>query len=437
MGQTMAEKILARGAGLDSVSPGDIVEVALDLVMTNDVTAPLSIQEFKKTGLEQVFDPSKVVFVPDHFVPAKDIRSAENAKIMREFAKQQGTIYFELGRAGIEHVVLPENGLTLPGQIIIGADSHTCTYGAFNAFSTGMGSTDIAAAMATGTTWIRVPPTLKLHYTGTLPEGIGGKDLILHTIGKIGVDGGLNMVLEFSGPVIEQLPQDDRIAMCNMAIEAGADTGIFPYDETMRAWLANVTDRPYEPVESDPDAEYAEVVEIDVTNLKPVVALPHLPSNVHDADSIEDMWIDQVVIGSCTNGRLGDLRAAAEVIKGRQVHPDVRLIVIPGSQQVHRDAAREGIDQIFMEAGAIFSTSTCGPCLGGYMGVIANGERCVSTTNRNFRGRMGHRKAEIILTGPAVAASSAVMGKVAAPYQLPPVGAPIASRPALAGMEAD
>lgn len=415
----MTEKILARGAGVDKVTPGDIVEVALDLVMTNDVTAPLSIQEFKKTGLENVFDPQKVVFVPDHFVPAKDIRSADNAKIMREFAHQQGTLYFELGRAGIEHVVLPENGLTLPGQIIIGADSHTCTYGAFNAFSTGMGSTDIAASMATGTTWIRVPPAIKIVYTGTLPEDIGGKDLILHTIGQIGVDGGLNMSLEFTGPVIEQLPQDDRIAMCNMAIEAGADTGIFPFDDITKEWLDKVTDKPYEPVHSDPDAEYAQVIEIDVTNLKPVVALPHLPSNVHNAEDIEDMTIDQVVIGSCTNGRLSDLRAAAKVLEGREVHPRVRLIVIPGSQQVHRDASKEGLDDIFMEAGAVFSTSTCGPCLGGYMGVIADGERCVSTTNRNFRGRMGHRKAEIILCGPAVAAASAVLGKVAAPSQLP------------------
>jgi 3-isopropylmalate/(R)-2-methylmalate dehydratase large subunit len=418
MGQTMTEKILARGAGVDRVTPGDIVEVALDLVMTNDVTAPLSIREFQKTGLEKVFDPQKVVFVPDHFVPAKDIRSAENAKIMREFAHEQGTLYFELGRAGIEHVVLPENGLTLPGQIIIGADSHTCTYGAFNAFSTGMGSTDVAAAMATGTTWIRVPPALKLVYTGTLPDDVGGKDLILHTIGKIGVDGGLNMSLEFTGPVIDKLPQDDRIAMANMSIEAGADTGIFPFDEITKAWLDQVTDRAYEPVYADSDAAYADVVEIDVTGLRPVVALPHLPSNVHPADEITDMPINQVVIGSCTNGRLSDLRAAAEVIKGREVHPNVRLIVIPGSQRVHREASREGLDEIFMEAGAVFSTSTCGPCLGGYMGVIADGERCVSTTNRNFRGRMGHRSAEIILAGPRVAAASAVLGRVASPSQL-------------------
>lgn len=414
----MAEKILARGAGQESVTAGDILEVAVDLVMTNDITAPLSIDEFKKTGLKSVFDPQKVVFVPDHFVPAKDIRSAENAKIMREFAYEQGTLYFELGRAGIEHVVLPENGLTLPGDIIIGADSHTCTYGAFNAYSTGMGSTDIAAAMATGTTWIRVPSTIKLHYTGTLPPGVGGKDLILHTIGLIGVDGGLNSVLEFTGPVIDALPQDDRIAMCNMAIEAGADTGIFPFDETMRAWLEPVAKRAYEPIVSDPDAEYARVVEIDVSNLRPVVALPHLPSNVRFADEVEDMLIEQVVIGSCTNGRLSDLRNAAEVLRGRTVHPKVRLIVIPGSQEVHRQASREGLVDVFLDAGAIFSTSTCGPCLGGYMGVIADGERCVSTTNRNFRGRMGHRRAEIILAGPQVAAASAVLGKVAAPSQL-------------------
>ena len=337
---------------------------------------------------------------------------------MREFAHEQGTLYFELGRAGIEHVVLPENGLTLPGDIIIGADSHTCTYGAFNCFSTGMGSTDIAAAMATGTTWVRVPPTLKLVYTGTLPDDVGGKDLILYTIGQIGVDGGLNKVLEFTGPVIDKLPQDDRIAMCNMAIEAGADTGVFPFDETTRAWLDPVANRQYESVESDADADYAEVVEIDVTNLKPVVALPHLPSNVHPADSIEDMPINQVVIGSCTNGRLSDLRAAAEVLRGHEVHPSVRLIVIPGSQKVHREASREGLDEIFMDAGAVFSTSTCGPCLGGYMGVIADGERCVSTTNRNFRGRMGHRSAEIVLAGPKVAAASAVLGRVASPSQL-------------------
>lgn len=429
MGATMTEKILARGAGRDSVTPGEIVEVNLDMVMTNDVTAPLSIKEFQKTGLDRVFDPQKVVMVPDHFVPAKDIRSAENAKIMREFAHQQGTLYYELGRAGIEHVVLPENGLTLPGDIIIGADSHTCTYGAFNCFSTGMGSTDIAAAMATGTTWVRVPPTLKIVYTGTLPADIGGKDLILHTIGKIGVDGGLNMVLEFTGPVIEQLPQDDRIAMCNMAIEAGADTGVFPFDDITRQWLAQYTDKEYEPVHSDPDAEYEQVVEIDVTNLRPVVALPHLPSNVHAADSIDDMEIQQVVIGSCTNGRISDLREAAKVLEGRQVHPEVRLIVIPGSQQVHKIASREGLVDIFMDAGAVFSTSTCGPCLGGYMGVIADGERCVSTTNRNFRGRMGHRKAEIILAGPQVAAASAVLGRVGAPSQLGPVpepaGAPV------------
>lgn len=418
MGATMAEKILARGAGLDSVRAGDIVEVNVDLVMTNDVTAPLSIEEFKKIGLASVFDPQKVVFVPDHFVPAKDIRSAENAKIMREFAYEQGTLYFELGRAGIEHVVLPENGLTLPGEIIIGADSHTCTYGAFNCYSTGMGSTDIAAAMATGTTWIRVPPSIKLVYTGTLPADVGGKDLILHTIGLIGVDGGLNSVLEFTGPVIDALPQDDRIAMCNMAIEAGADTGIFPYDETMRAWLEPVATRPYDAVASDPDAEYLQVVEIDVTNLRPVVALPHLPSNVRFADEVDDMSIEQVVIGSCTNGRLSDLRAAAEVLRGHTVHPKVRLIVIPGSQEVHRQASREGLVDVFLDAGAIFSTSTCGPCLGGYMGVIADGERCVSTTNRNFRGRMGHRRAEIILAGPMVAAASAVLGKVAAPGQL-------------------
>jgi 3-isopropylmalate/(R)-2-methylmalate dehydratase large subunit len=418
MGMTMTDKILARAAGRRTVEPGEIIEVAVDLVMTNDITAPLSIAEFKKLGLERVFDPQKVVFVPDHFVPAKDIKAAEQSKIMREFALAQGAIYFEIGRAGIEHVVLPENGLTLPGQVIIGADSHTCTYGAFNCFATGMGSTDIAAAMALGTTWVRVPPTIKFVYTGTLPPDVGGKDLILYTIGQIGVDGALYAVMEFTGEVIDDLPMDDRIAMANMAIEAGAKTGIFGFDEKTREWLARVTDKPYEPVESDPDARYQQVIEFDVSNLRPLVALPHLPSNVYPADEIKDLSIDQVVIGSCTNGRLSDLRIAAEILKGRQVHPRVRCIVVPGSQEVARQATREGLADIFLEAGAVFSTSTCGPCLGGYMGVLAKGERCVSTTNRNFRGRMGHREAEIILAGPAVAAASAVLGRVASPAQL-------------------
>jgi 3-isopropylmalate/(R)-2-methylmalate dehydratase large subunit len=414
----MSEKILAKGAGRDEVIPGEIVEVAVDLVMTNDITAPLSIAEFKKTGLQSVFDPQKVVFVPDHFVPAKDIKSAEQAKIMREFAKEQGTIYFEIGRAGIEHVVLPENGLTLPGDIIIGADSHTCTYGAFNAFSTGMGSTDSAAAMARGTTWVRVPESIKFVSTGTLPEGIGGKDLILHTIGLVGVDGALNSVMEFTGPVIDALPLDARITMANMAIEAGGDTGIFAFDDKTKAFLDGVTTRTYTHYESDADAHYARVVEIDVTNLKPVVALPHLPSNVHVADEVGDMPIHQVVIGSCTNGRLSDLRVVAEILRGRQVHPDVRCIIIPGSQEVAKHAHKEGLADVFMDAGAIWSTSTCGPCLGGYMGVLAKGERCLSTTNRNFRGRMGHREAEVILAGPQVAAASAVLGRVGSPAGL-------------------
>ncbi|CCF82710.1 3-isopropylmalate dehydratase large subunit [Nitrolancea hollandica] len=418
MGQTMAEKILSRAAGRPSVTTGEIVEVDVDLVMTNDITAPLSISEFRKTGLERVFDPQKVVFVPDHFVPAKDIKAAEQAKIMREFAREQGTIYFEIGRAGIEHVVLPENGLTLPGQVIIGADSHTCTYGAFNAFSTGMGSTDIAAAMALGTTWVRVPPTIKFVYSGELPEDIGGKDLILHTIGQIGVDGAHYAVMEFTGEVIDNLPMDDRIAMANMAIEAGAKTGIFAFDDKTRDWLTAVTDKVLEPVSSDPDAVYQQVIEFDVSNLKPLVALPHLPSNVHAADEITDMPIHQVVIGSCTNGRLSDLREVAKILEGRQVHPDVRCIVIPGSQEVAKQATKEGLADIFMDAGAIFSTSTCGPCLGGYMGVLAKGERCVSTTNRNFRGRMGHRESEVILTGPRVAAASAILGRVGSPAQL-------------------
>jgi 3-isopropylmalate/(R)-2-methylmalate dehydratase large subunit len=418
MGMTMAEKILARAAGRRRVEPGEIIEVAVDLVMTNDITAPLSIAEFKKLGVERVFDPKKVVFVPDHFVPAKDIKAAEQSKIMREFALEQGAIYFEIGRAGIEHVVLPEHGLTRPGMVIIGADSHTCTYGAFNAFATGMGSTDIAAAMATGTTWMRVPQTIKFVYTGTLPPFVTGKDLILYTIGQIGVDGALYACMEFTGPVIDQLPMDDRITMANMAIEAGAKTGIFACDDKTREWLAKVTTEPYEPVDSDPDARYAQIIEFDVSNLRPLVALPHLPSNVHPADEVRDLPIDQVVIGSCTNGRLSDLRIAAEILKGRQVHPRVRCIVIPGSQEVAKQATREGLVDIFLEAGAVFSVSTCGPCLGGYMGVLAKGERCVSTTNRNFRGRMGHRESEVILASPAVAAASAVLGRVASSFEL-------------------
>ncbi|MDW8060375.1 MAG: 3-isopropylmalate dehydratase large subunit [Thermomicrobium sp.] len=418
MGMTMAEKILARAAGRSRVEPGEIVEVAVDLVMTNDITAPLSIAEFKKLGVDRVFDPKKVVFVPDHFVPAKDIKAAEQSKIMREFALEQGAIYFEIGRAGIEHVVLPEHGLTRPGMVIIGADSHTCTYGAFNAFATGMGSTDIAAAMATGTTWMRVPPTIKFVYTGKLPPFVTGKDLILYTIGQIGVDGALYACMEFTGPVIDELPMDDRITMANMAIEAGAKTGIFACDDKTREWLANVTSEPYEPVDSDPDAHYAQVIEFDVSNLRPLVALPHLPSNVRPADEVCDLPIDQVVIGSCTNGRLSDLRIAAEILKGRQVHPRVRCIVIPGSQEVAKQATKEGLVDIFLEAGAVFSVSTCGPCLGGYMGVLAKGERCVSTTNRNFRGRMGHRESEVILASPAVAAASAVLGRVASPFEL-------------------
>lgn len=418
MGLTMTEKILARAAHQPTVTPGEIVEIDVDLVMTNDITAPISINEFKKTGLEKVFDPAKVVMVPDHFVPAKDIKAAEQAKVMREFAREQGTLYFEIGRAGIEHVVLPENGLTLPGMSIIGADSHTCTYGAFNAFSTGMGSTDIAAAMALGTIWARVPPSIKFVYNGTLPEGIGGKDLILYTIGQIGVDGALNCAMEFTGPVIDSLEMDQRITMANMAIEAGAKSGIFGFDDKTRSWLSEVTDKPYQPVESDPDCHYDKIIEFDVSDLKPLVALPHLPSNVHNADEVGDMPIQQVVIGSCTNGRLSDLRNVAKILEGRQVHPDVRCIVIPGSQQVAKEATKEGLADIFMNSGAIFSTSTCGPCLGGYMGVLAKGERCVSTTNRNFRGRMGHREAEIILAGPQVAAASAIMGRVASPAQL-------------------
>ena len=415
---TLVEKILAEHSDNKEVSPGEFINVRVDLVLSNDITAPIAIREFKRLGVERVFDPNKVVMVPDHFVPNKDVASAEQAKLLRDFAQEQGIIYFELGEMGIEHVLLPEQGLVLPGEVVIGADSHTCTYGALGAFATGMGSTDIAAAMATGDIWMKVPPTIRLVYHGEPGEWVGGKDLILHTIGDIGVDGALYSSMEFAGEAIEALSMDGRFTMANMAIEAGAKAGIFGVDNKTQLYVKSRAERPYLVYEPDNGAGYAKVVEYNVSGMEPQVALPHSPANVKPVSQLEDTEINQVVIGSCTNGRIEDMRIAAQILKGRQVHPGVRCIIIPGSQQVYLDALVEGMLGVFIRAGAVVSTPTCGPCLGGHMGVLADGERCVSTTNRNFVGRMGSTKAEVYLANPAVAAASAVMGKIISPEEI-------------------
>jgi len=415
---TLAEKILASHSGKDKVSPGEFVNVRVDLVLSNDVTAPLAIKEFQRLGVSRVFDPKKIVMLPDHFCPSKDILSAEQAKMMRAFARQHGLIYFEVGRMGIEHVLLPEQGLVLPGEVVVGADSHTCTYGALGAFATGMGSTDIAVAMATGEIWMKVPPTIKFVYHGKLGKWVGGKDLILYTIGDIGVDGALYSAMEFVGEAIDALPMDGRFTMANMAVEAGAKAGIFRVDGATEKYVRARAKRSYQVYQPDEDAEYAKTVEYDVSRIEPQVALPHLPSNVKPISDIVDIKIDQAVIGSCTNGRLDDLRLAARVLKGRQVNSEVRCIIIPGTQQVYLDALREGLIEAFVEAGAVVSTPTCGPCLGGHMGVLAAGERCVSTTNRNFVGRMGSPQSEVYLANPAVAAASAILGRIGSPEEV-------------------
>ncbi|MGD9393881.1 MAG: 3-isopropylmalate dehydratase large subunit [Dehalococcoidia bacterium] len=414
---TLAEKILAAHANKKRVRPGDFVNVRVDLVLSNDITAPIAIREFQKLGMKRVFDPQKVVMVPDHFTPNKDIASAEHAKLMREFAHKHGIIYFEVGEAGIEHVLLPEQGLVLPGEVVIGADSHTCTYGALGAFATGMGSTDIAAAMATGDIWMKVPPTLKLVYNGRLGKWVGGKDLILYTIGDIGVDGALYSTMEFSGEAIEALSIDGRFTMANMAIEAGGKVGLFGVDNKTQLYVKSRAERPYLVYEPDADAEYTRVIEYDVSDIEPQVALPHSPANSKPISKLQNIKINQAVIGSCTNGRLEDLRLAAQILKGNKVHSGVRCIVIPGTQQVYLDAMVEGLIETFIRAGAAVSTPTCGPCLGGHMGVLADGEKCVSTTNRNFVGRMGSTKSEVYLANPAVAAASAVTGKITNPEE--------------------
>lgn len=420
MGMTMTQKILAHAAGLDSVVAGQLIEANLDLVLGNDITSPVAIKEMDKMNTQGVFDKDKIALVPDHFVPNKDIKSAEHCKCVREFAKRNEiTNYFEVGQMGIEHALLPEKGLTVAGDVIIGADSHTCTYGAVGAFSTGVGSTDMAAGMATGKAWFKVPSAIKFVLKNKPAKWISGKDIILHIIGMIGVDGALYKSMEFTGDGIQYLTMDDRFTIANMAIEAGGKNGIFPVDDICMGYLREHSDR--EPVvyEADDDAVYDEIIEIDLSALKPTVAFPHLPENTKTVDEItEQIPIEQVVIGSCTNGRMEDLRIAASLLKGRKVADGIRLIVIPGTQKIYLEAMEEGLLRTFIEAGGVVSTPTCGPCLGGYMGVLAENESCVSTTNRNFIGRMGHITSKIYLASPAVAAASAIMGRIASPDEV-------------------
>lgn len=417
MGMTMTQKILAAHAGVEFLEAGQLIEADLDLVLGNDITSPVAIHEMEKMKVKGVFDKDKIALVPDHFVPNKDIKSAEHCKCLREFAyRNKIKNYFEVGQMGIEHALLPEKGLTVPGDVIIGADSHTCTYGAVGAFSTGVGSTDMAAGMATGKAWFKVPSAIKFELKGKPAKWISGKDIILHIIGMIGVDGALYKSMEFTGDGIQYLSMDDRFTIANMAIEAGGKNGIFPVDEKTLQYIKEHSDK--EPViyEADTDAVYDETFEIDLSKLEPTVAFPHLPENTKTISQIkEDIAIDQVVIGSCTNGRMDDLRCAAKILKNKKVKDGIRVIIIPATQKIYLDAMQEGLLKIFIEAGAVVSTPTCGPCLGGYMGILADGERCISTTNRNFVGRMGHINSEIYLASPAVAAASAITGKISSP----------------------
>ena len=418
MGMTMTQKILAAHAGLDSVSAGQLIEADLDLVLGNDITSPVAIHEIDKMKVEGVFNKDKIALVMDHFAPNKDIKSAEHCKCVREFAcKNEITNYFDVGKMGIEHALLPEQGLTVAGDVIIGADSHTCTYGALGAFSTGVGSTDMAAGMATGKAWFKVPSAIKFNIVGKPAEWISGKDVILHIIGMIGVDGALYKSLEFTGDGIKELSMDDRLCISNMAIECGAKNGIFPVDDVTLEYVKGRSERPYEIYEADDDAQYDSVVEIDLSKLAPTVACPHLPENTKTVDELADVKIDQVVIGSCTNGRIEDMRTAAEIIKGNKIADGVRCIVIPATQSVYLQCIKEGIAEAFVEAGAIVSTPTCGPCLGGHMGILASGEVAVSTSNRNFVG-MGHVDSKIYLASPAVAAASALKGYIADPREI-------------------
>ncbi len=419
MGMTMTQKILAAHAGLAEVSAGQLIEADLDLVLGNDVTAPVAIHEMEKMTIKKVFDKDKIALVPDHFTPNKDIKSAEHCKCMRDFAMDQEiTNYFEIGEMGIEHALLPEKGLVVAGDAVIGADSHTCTYGALGAFSTGVGSTDMAAGMATGKAWFKVPSAIKFVLNGKPARWVSGKDIILHIIGMVGVDGALYRSMEFVGDGIKNLTMDDRFTMANMAIEAGAKNGIFPVDDLAIQYIKEHSGREYKIYEADADAEYDEVYEIDLSCLKPTVAFPHLPENTRTIDKVGEVKIDQVVIGSCTNGRIDDLRVAAKILEGRKVAKGMRVIVFPATQAIYLQAMEEGLLATFIKAGAVVSTPTCGPCLGGHMGILAAGERAVATTNRNFVGRMGHVKSEVYLASPAVAAASAVTGKISGPSEL-------------------
>jgi 3-isopropylmalate/(R)-2-methylmalate dehydratase large subunit len=419
MGMTMTQKILAAHAGLETVKAGQFIQCNLDMVLGNDITAPIAIEEFKKMGAGQVFDHSRVALVPDHFTPNKDIKAAEQCKCLRTFAKEQNIEnWFEIGEMGVEHALLPEKGLVVPGDVIIGADSHTCTYGALGAFSTGVGSTDMAAGMATGTAWFKVPSAIRFNLTGEFQRWVCGKDLILHIIGMIGVDGALYKSMEFTGPGVANLTMDDRFTVANMAIEAGAKNGIFPVDIKTYEYVQARGQRPSREFSADPDCTYDATYEIDLAAIPPTVAFPHLPENTRPVSLAGDVQIDQVVIGSCTNGRLSDLEVAAQILKDRKVAKGIRTIIIPATQQIYLDAMREGLLEIFINSGCAVSTPTCGPCLGGHMGILAEGERAVATTNRNFVGRMGHPKSEVYLASPAVAAASAILGRIASPDEL-------------------
>ena len=419
MGMTMTQKILARHAGLSEVKAGQLIEADVDLVLGNDITSPVAVTEFQKFGTDKVFDKDKVAIVPDHFTPNKDIKAAEQCKYIREFAKKMDiTNYFEIGEVGIEHALIPEKGLVVAGDLVIGADSHTCTYGALGAFSTGVGSTDMAAGMATGKAWFKVPGAIRFNLTGELTGWVSGKDVILHIIGMIGVDGALYKSMEFGGPGMKSLSMDDRLCMANMAIEAGAKNGIFEVDEKTIEYIKEHSNREFAAYRADEDAVYDAVYEINLSEVKETVAFPHLPDNTRTIDEVGDVPVDQVDIGSCTNGRISDLRVAASILKGRHVKKGVRTIIIPGTQKIYKQAVKEGLVDIFIDAGAIFSFPTCGPCLGGHLGILAKGERAVSTTNRNFVGRMGHVESEVYLASPAVAAASAVTGRISSPEEL-------------------
>ena len=418
-GMTMTQKILADHAGLDRVEAGQLIKARLDMVLGNDITTPVAVKEFRKIGRDRVFDKNKIAIVPDHFTPNKDIKSAEQVRFIREFAREMGIVnFFEVGRMGVEHALLPEMGLVVPGDVVIGADSHTCTYGALGAFSTGIGSTDMAAGMATGEAWFKIPEAIRFVLTGRPGKWVSGKDIILHIIGMIGVDGALYKSMEFTGDGLGHLSMDDRFSMANMAIEAGAKNGIFDVDEKTVEYVKEHSTKSYKIYKADEDAVYCCEYVIDLGTVKPTVAFPHLPSNARTIDKVGSIKIDQVVIGSCTNGRIEDMRTAAQVLKGRTVHPDVRCIIIPATQKVWKQAMDEGLFDIFIEAGAAVSTPTCGPCLGGHMGILAKGERAVATTNRNFVGRMGHPESEVYLASPAIAAASAVAGRIASPDEL-------------------